>query len=216
MSHQENMELFQGMLDEGYHCSQCVLGYWAARMGIDEEAALRAASGLGMGVNHGDSCGAVTSTAIAIGLARGFSDGSGSGAVGGVEEMVRAFEEAFAKKNGSLLCRDLLIGGYDAADPDAAAPEGVDPWANCAMYCADAVKLAEAYLTDADLKAVADKIASSGDSSEGPNLALVAGGSGALGIALGALAMAVFTYERRRAQNERPGRADGDSTARGN
>ena len=204
MSHQENVELFQDMLDEGYHCSQCVLGYWAERMQVDEEVALRAASGLGMGVNHGDSCGAVTSTAIALALAHGFSDGSGSGADGGVEELVRGFEAAFTERNGSLLCRDLLVGGYDAADPDAKVPEGVDPWARCATYCADAVELAGAYLTDDDLAGVAAALAPVGAPHEGsPDLALVAGGSGVLGACLGALAMAIVTYERRRAQNER-------------
>ena len=209
MSHSENMKRFQEMLDEGAHCSQCVFSYWAERLSIDDEFAMRVVSGLGMGVNHGDSCGAVTSTTLAFGLVNGFSDVSESGSDGGVEDLVKEFEAAFAERNGSLLCRDLLSGGYDAADLDATVPEGVNPWENCAKYCADAVELAEMYLTPENL----ERYVSLGlTSDEGkwenlPSPLVVAAGSGATGLALGALAALVVTYERRRAENEREGRS---------
>ena len=135
------------MLKDGFHCSQCVFIHWAQQMDLEEEFAAKISSGLGMGVNHDDSCGAVEMTMLALGLAHGFSDGTQSGAKGGIEDMVKKPETAFIERNGSLLCRDLLSGGYDAADPNAKVPEGVDPWENCAKYCADAVELAERYLT---------------------------------------------------------------------
>lgn len=37
-------------------------------MGLEEEFAAKIPSNLVMGVNHGDSCGAVTSTVLALGL----------------------------------------------------------------------------------------------------------------------------------------------------
>ena len=205
MSHSENMKSFQEMLDGGAHCSQCVFSYWAERLGIDDEFAMRVASGLGMGVNHGDSCGAVTSTALAFGLVNGFSDASESSSDGGVEELTKEFEAAFVERNGSLLCRDLLSGGYDAADPDATVPEGVDPWENCAKYCADAVELAEMYLTPENLERYTSLGLSSDDGEweDMPSPYVVAAGSGTTGLALGALVALVFTYERRRAENER-------------
>ena len=199
MSHQENLQAFQSMLDNGFHCSQCVFVHWAHQMGLEEEFAAKISSGLGMGVNHGDSCGAVTSTALVLGLAHGFSSGDQSNAEGGVEATVKEFNAAFAARNGSLLCRDLLSGGYDAADPDAKVPEGVDPWENCAKYCADAVELAERYLTSDALanRPKAEK------TPEQPSPIIVGAGSGAAGLALGAGAMAVIAYERRRAENEK-------------
>lgn len=203
MSYQENMAAFQDMLDKGAHCSQCVFSYWAKRLDIDDELAMRISSGLGMGANHGDSCGAVTSTALAFGLVRGFSDVSESGADGGVEDLLKEFEAAFIDRNGSLLCRDLLSGGYDAADPDAVVPEGVNPWENCAKYCADAVELAGLYLTDENLKRSASMLASLDGHGEDMSHYAIAAGSGATGLALGALATLVITYERRRAENER-------------
>ena len=204
MSHSQNMERFQEMLDEGSHCSQCVFRYWAERLDIDEEFAMRISSGLGMGVNHGDSCGAVTSTTLALGLVHGFSQGSESGKDGGVEDLTKEFEASFAERNGSLLCRDLLSGGYDAADPDAVIPEDVDPWENCAKYCADAVELAEQYLGVGDLERYVSEASLPGGEWEGlPSPTVVAVGSGMTGLALGALAAAIVTYERRRAKNER-------------
>ncbi|MBO7675761.1 MAG: C_GCAxxG_C_C family protein [Atopobiaceae bacterium] len=201
MSYQENVERFQTMLDEGSHCSQCVFGYWAERMGLDDEFARRASSGLGMGVNHGDSCGAVTATVLALGLARGATSGDAKN--GGVEDLVKDVEAAFVERNGSLLCRDLLSGGYDAADPNAHAPEGVDPWENCAKYCADAVELAEQYLTAADLANCPAIVSTPASPWEGmPEPTVVAAGSGAVGVAIGAVAAAIITYERRRAKNE--------------
>lgn len=205
MSHSDNIKIFQDMLDEGYHCSQCVFCYWAERLGIDDEFAKRITSGLGMGVNHGDSCGAVTSTALAFGLVNGFSEVSESGTHSDVEGEIDEFVDAFIDRNGSLLCRDLLSGGYDAANPDAIAPKGVNPWEHCAKYCADAVELAEVYLTPNNL----DQYSSLGltsdvrEQKDQPSPYIVAAGSGVTGLALGVLATLVITYEKRRAKNER-------------
>lgn len=136
---------------------------------------------------------------------RGFSDVSESGTEGGAEDLIKEFEAAFVERNGSLLCRDLLSGGYDAADPDAKVPEGVDPWENCAKYCADAVELAEMYLTPENLERYASLGLSSDDSEweDMPSPLAVAAGSGTTGLALGAIAALVYTYEKRRAENER-------------
>ena len=199
MTHRGHQREFQAMLDAGYHCSQCVFAHWARQMNIQDEFALRLASGLGMGVNHGDSCGAITSTVLALGLVRGFSQGSQSGADGGIEHIVEEFESAFIERNGSLLCRDLLSGGYDAANPDAKVQDDVNPWENCAKYCADAVELAEPYLAPGSL--AARPLAE--EPQEGPSPIVIGAGSAAAGLVLGAGTMAVVAYERRRAQNER-------------
>lgn len=205
MSHSETMKMFQEMLDKGTHCSQCVFSYWAERLDIDPEFAMRITSGLGMGVNHGDSCGAVTSTALAFGLVHGFSDAAESNSDGGVEKLLKEFEAAFAERNGSLLCRDLLSGGYDAADPNATAPKGVDPWENCAKYCADAVELAEHYLTAENIERYSSLAlaANDGNPDDSPSPYAIGAASGATGLALGVLATLVVTYEKRRAKNER-------------
>ena len=48
------------LMEDGFHCSQCVFPYAAFRLGMDRDEALRLSAGLGGGCFHGDSCGAVT------------------------------------------------------------------------------------------------------------------------------------------------------------
>ena len=201
MPHAENQQLFEQKMDEGLHCSQCVLTYFTEKMGLNEDFVLRLSSGLGMGANHGDSCGAVTGAIVALGLTHGFTQGSESWAEGGIEEITNAMEKEFIKRNGSVLCRDLLSGGYDAGEDNPSYPDGVNPWENCAKYCADAVELAEAYIDDAAIAKVppAITVEESGGQS---NVVPIAAGSGIAGLAVGAGAMAVVSYERRRAENE--------------
>lgn len=198
MPHAENVQLFTDQMGEGLHCSQCVFNYFVKDLGLNEEFVMKLTSGLGLGVNHGDSCGAVTGAILALGLTHGFANGSESWAEGGIEEISKNLQKKFIERNGSVLCRDLLSGGYDGADDDPSAPEGVDPWENCAKYCADAVELAEEYIT-ADALA---KVPAAMNIPEQPNVVPIAAGTGVAGLALGAGAMAVVSYERRRAENE--------------
>ncbi len=198
MNQSELEEQMSIWLGEGYHCSQCVLLYWADRMNMDRDFALKLGSALGLGANHGDSCGALTATAISIGLSHGFTDPSQAGADGGSEKLIRAVTDRFIEKNGSSLCRDLLLGGYDGADPDAKAADGIDPWANCAKYCADAVMLASEYLEGADTSTW--ELATIKE--EAPSPVVIGSSCGVAGLALGAIGTAVVTYEKRRAENE--------------
>lgn len=199
MGHKENEKLFADMLDQGFHCSQCVARYWATQLGLDEELALRMVSGLGLGENHGDTCGAVSVTAMMLGAAYGFADpAEKDGSSFNIEERVRAINVAFKEKNGSLLCRELLTGGYDGADPDAKEPEGVDPWENCAKYCADAVEIATEQLENA--KALVQLVRPEDVEQASP--VIVGAGCGIGGVALGAIGAGVIAYERRRAENE--------------
>ena len=204
MPHAENQQLFEEQMGEGWHCSQCVFNYFVKDLGLNEEFVMKLTSGLGLGVNHGDSCGAVTGAILALGLTHGFAQGSESWAAGGIEELSKELQTKFIERNGSVLCRNLLSGGYDGADESPSAPEGVDPWENCAKYCADAVELAEEYITAASLESIPPAVvASEQPAAEQPNVVPIAAGSGLAGLALGAGAMAVVTYERRRAENEK-------------
>ena len=57
------------LMEDGFHCSQCVFPYAAFRLGMDRDEALRLSAGLGGGCFHGDSCGAVTGAAMALSIA---------------------------------------------------------------------------------------------------------------------------------------------------
>ncbi|MBQ9021094.1 MAG: C_GCAxxG_C_C family protein [Eggerthellaceae bacterium] len=201
MPHAENQQLFEEQMGAGLHCSQCVFNYFVKDLGLNEEFVMKLTSGLGLGVNHGDSCGAITGAILALGLTHGFSDGSESWAAGGIEELSKELQNKFIDRNGSVLCRNLLSGGYDGADENPSSPEGVDPWENCAKYCADAVEIAEEYITAADIANI--PAAMDMPKQEQSSVVPIAAGTGIAGLALGAGAAAVITYERRRAENEK-------------
>lgn len=124
------------MMDQGYHCSQCVLMHAAETLGRDADDALRIASGLGGGLFHGDVCGTVTAAAVAISMRYGFSGPNPGEADDLLKAKVHEFEDRFLGRYGTLCCRELL-GGYDCTRAEDDQPEGVpeDPWAHCGQYC---------------------------------------------------------------------------------
>ena len=116
----------------GIHCAQCALCPWADELGYDEAELARMTAAFGGGMFHGDSCGAVTGALMAIGLACGENFPADLPAV---KEKTARFQEAFARRFGSTICRDLL--GYDLALPgqhEKAAESG-----RLLEYCPDLV-----------------------------------------------------------------------------
>lgn len=131
------------LMNSGFHCSQCVFPYAAYRLGMDRAEALRLSAGLGGGCFHGDSCGAVTGAILALGLVYGFDQPDAAQEDRLLIARVREFEARFCAAHGACLCRELL-GGYDKADPDAPAPDGV--YRNCPDYCATACRILDEML----------------------------------------------------------------------
>lgn len=99
---------------QGLNCAQAVLSAFAAQSGISEEAALLLASPFGGGIaRQGQVCGALTGALMVLGLQRGNSTPQGK------EETYRMAEEfmqAFQKRHGATLCRELI--GYDISTPE--------------------------------------------------------------------------------------------------
>ena len=96
----------------GFHCANCSLCPWADALGYDEEELLRMSSAFGGGMFHGETCGAVTGSLMAIGLALG----------GGPEQLelliekTGEFQRAFEQRFGSTVCQKLI--GYNNGDPE--------------------------------------------------------------------------------------------------
>lgn len=111
MTPERALESYAGGLD----CSQVVFGYGAEILGLDEEIAMRIASGFGGGMFKGETCGCVTGALMAIGYAFGHCKAGESEAKEQVMAKVAEFQQEFAAINGSLLCRELL--GHDISQP---------------------------------------------------------------------------------------------------
>jgi C_GCAxxG_C_C family probable redox protein len=108
--------------EEGYNCSQSVFTAFADRFGIDEETAKKISAGLGGGIGRmREVCGAVSGAAMVIGSIVSATDGKDSDGKQKNYELVREFAERFTKRNGSIICRELL--GLDVKMEKSAAPE---------------------------------------------------------------------------------------------
>ncbi len=89
-------------------CSQCTLEPWADALGYDAEELRRMRAGFGGGMFRGDTCGGVTGSLMALGLALGDD-------IELTKQKVAAFQAAFIERFGTTICRELL--GYDLSVP---------------------------------------------------------------------------------------------------
>jgi C_GCAxxG_C_C family probable redox protein len=100
----------------GFNCSQAVLSAYAGHLGLDDDSALKIASGFGGGMGRrAETCGAVTGAFMVLGLRYGQAS-SDREAKEAIYARIREFADRFQARNGSLLCRDLL--GCDISSPD--------------------------------------------------------------------------------------------------
>ena len=112
------VELFK----EGFNCSQSVFTAFSDRFGIDEDTAKKISAGLGGGLGRmREVCGAVSGAAMVIGSICSAVDGKDSDSKQQNYELVREFADRFTKRNGSIICRELL--GLEVKMENTAAPD---------------------------------------------------------------------------------------------
>lgn len=131
---------------EGYSCSQAVFSAFAPSLGLDQDTALKVASGFGGGMGRlAETCGAVTGAFMVIGLKYGAASADQEAKLA-VYAKVREFAERFKACYGSLICRDLL--GCDLSTPEGAAfaHEQKLPSTVCPKYVQKAAEILEEML----------------------------------------------------------------------
>ncbi len=93
----------------GYFCSQAVLIAFCEDLGMDQQTALKVASGFGGGMGRmGEVCGAVTGAFIVLGLDAWTAEVPNPEEKNKVSARIREFSEIFKQRHGSILCKDLL------------------------------------------------------------------------------------------------------------
>ena len=112
MTEEKAREMYHGQLD----CSQVTCGHGCELMGMDPELGYKAGACFGGGMFHGETCGCVTGSLMAIGMKYGHSKMNDAETKFKMMEMKNEFEQAFIAEHGSLLCRDIL--GYDIVTPE--------------------------------------------------------------------------------------------------
>lgn len=107
----KHTELANMYFEQKYHCSQAVLAAFAEELGLTKQQALKLGGCFGGGMCKGEVCGACTGALMALGLKFGQSDVEDMQSRKKANDVAVEFLEAFAKENGSYICKELL--GYD-------------------------------------------------------------------------------------------------------
>ena len=104
-------EIAEKLFREGYNCSQAVLLAFSDITGLDDYTAAKIASSFGGGLGRmREVCGAVSGAAMVLGLVKGYSDIGNADAKKAHYKLIQEFARRFKKKNGSIICRELLSG----------------------------------------------------------------------------------------------------------
>ncbi len=119
---EERIEKAVSLFKEGYNCSQSVVAAYADLYGFTQEQALRMAASFGGGIGRmRQTCGAACGLFMLAGLETGCTDGKNREGKEANYKTVQALAEEFRKRNGSLICAELL--GLSKSAPTPPAPE---------------------------------------------------------------------------------------------
>ena len=103
------------LFNDGYNCSQAVLGAFAEDAGLDVKTALRLSAPFGGGMGRmREVCGAVSGMTFVISAL--YDDDKS-----GIYKRVQAVANEFREENGSIVCRELL--GLSKPGPDSPLAE---------------------------------------------------------------------------------------------
>jgi C_GCAxxG_C_C family probable redox protein len=141
------------LFQEGFSCSQSVLGAFAPGLGLDAPSAFRVSCAFGGGMAHcGETCGAVTGAFMALGLAFGRTVASDLAARDRTYRLARELRNRFTDLHGSMLCRDLLGVDLSTEEGSRMATEEGLPRQRCPALVRDAARIVRDLLDEEDRK----------------------------------------------------------------
>ena len=106
----------------GYNCAQSLTLAFSDMVAVDEKTLAMLSSSFGGGIGRlREVCGAVSGMAMILGLVYGY-DGPETGEPKSEHyKRIQTVAKEFEKKNGSMICRELLGLSVKHDDPNAAA-----------------------------------------------------------------------------------------------
>jgi len=134
---------------EGFNCAQSVIVSFADILKLDEETALRLASGFGGGMGRmQQTCGAVTGAFMVIGFLKGKfkSDDQESSAI--TNSIIQDFSKRFATIHGSINCKALIKFDLNSEEELAQAKEADVFNKKCTFFVKEAVEILEEILIE--------------------------------------------------------------------
>ncbi|MBP5707258.1 MAG: C_GCAxxG_C_C family protein [Spirochaetales bacterium] len=131
----------------GYNCAQSVLMAFADKTNLTEEQIISIAAPFGAGMGRmREVCGTVSGMFMAAGLILGKDSGTPQGK-NEMYAITQEFANEFKKRNGSIICRELLAG-VPVTSGTNAEPRTQEYYKKrpCADLCYDAAEILEEYL----------------------------------------------------------------------
>lgn len=99
------------LFEQGYNCSQAVMGAFCEELGMDFETAMKISSSFGGGMGRmREVCGAVSGLFMAAGLKFGYELPEDTEGKTSHYKLIQELAESFKEKNGTIICRELLGG----------------------------------------------------------------------------------------------------------
>ncbi|MGN0047765.1 MAG: C-GCAxxG-C-C family protein [Bacteroides sp.] len=97
------------LFKSGYNCAQSVAAAFADMYGFTEEQALRMSASFGGGIGRmRQTCGAACGMFLLAGLENGSTDAKDRDGKAANYALVQELAEEFKRRNGSLICAELL------------------------------------------------------------------------------------------------------------
>ena len=119
---EERIEKAIELFKEGYNCSQSVVAAFADMYGLTPKQALKVSASFGGGIGRmRQTCGAACGLFMLAGLETGCTEGKNREGKEANYKVVQELAEEFRKRNGSLICAELL--GLSKTAPTPATPE---------------------------------------------------------------------------------------------
>ena len=115
---EERIEKAVALFKEGYNCSQSVVAAFADMYGFTHEQALKMSASFGGGIGRmRQTCGAACGLFMLAGLETGCTEGKDREGKEANYKVVQELAEEFKKRNGSLICAELLGLAKNAPTP---------------------------------------------------------------------------------------------------
>ena len=141
---------------EGCACSQAILVVYGTPLGLPHEQAMQIGAGFAGGMRLGETCGAVTGAFMVLGLRHCSADCDKPAGRTKVYGRVLEFADRFKKRNGSLVCRDLLGCDISTAEGMKEAEEQNLFKTICVKMVEDAAEILEEMGTGSQERHAAD------------------------------------------------------------
>ncbi len=103
------IEKVVSLFKDKFNCAQSIMSTYSTQYGLDNDTALKLATGFGGGMaRFGRTCGAVSGAFMVIGLKYGMGINEDIEVKEKTYQVIRKFSDRFQEINGSVICRELL------------------------------------------------------------------------------------------------------------